>query len=64
MPLRVLSQALAAMAADRANSGCNLLSGCQQRGQLGGMMAMDRVVAVVLEKAPLGRSGSDRAALS
>ena len=52
------------MAADGGNSGCNLLSGRQQRGQLGGMMAMGRVVAVVLEKAPLGRSGSDRAALS
>ena len=52
------------MAADGPNGGCNFTYGCQQRGQLGGMMAMDRVVAVVLEKAPLGRSGSDRAALS
>ena len=60
----MLSQALAAMAAIGANSGCILLSGCQQLGQLGGMMAVARMVAVVLEKAPLGRSGSDRAALS
>ena len=52
------------MAADGANGGCNLLYGCQQSGQLGGMMAMGRVVAVVLERAPLGRVGSDRAALS
>ena len=52
------------MAADGANGGCNLLYGCQQSGQLGGMVAIVRLVAVVLERAPLGRSGSDRAALS
>ena len=33
-----VSQALAAMAANGANGGCNLLSGCQQLGQLGGMI--------------------------
>ena len=52
------------MAADGANGGCNLISGDQQSGQLGGMLAIGRLVAVVLERAPLGRSGSDRAALS
>ena len=52
------------MAADGAIGGYNLLYGCQQSGQLGGMMAMVRLAAVVLERAPLGRVESDRAALS
>ena len=52
------------MAADGANGGCKLLYGCQQSGQLGGMLAMACLVAIVLERAPLGRVGSDRAALS
>ena len=52
------------MAAYGANGGCKLLCGGQQFGQLGDMMAMGRVVAAVLERAPLGRVESDRAALS
>ena len=60
----MLSQDLAAMAAYGANGGCKLLCGGQQFGQLGDMMAMGRVVAAVLERAPLGRVESDRAALS
>ena len=52
------------MAADGANGGCKLLYGCQQSGQIGGMLAMACLVAIVLERAPLGRVGSDRAALS
>ena len=52
------------MAADGANGGCMLLCGTLQRGQLVGMVALACLVAVVLERAPLGRVGSDRAALS
>ena len=52
------------MAADGANGGCMLLCGTLQRGQLVGMVALAHVVAVVLERAPLGRVESDRAALS
>ena len=40
------------------------LGGLLLRRQLVGIVAMGRVVAVVLERAPLGRVGSDRAALS
>ena len=52
------------MAAYGAKGGCKLLCGGQQFGQLGDMMAMVRVVAAVLERAPRGRVESDRAALS
>ena len=52
------------MAADGANGGCMSLYGCQQRGQLVSMMELACVVALVLERAPLGRVESDRAALS
>ena len=43
------------MAADGANGGCNLISGDQQSGQLGGMLAIGRLVAVVLESAARSR---------
>ena len=49
------------MAADGANGGCKLLYGCQQSGQIGGMLAMACLVAIVLERAPLGRVGSEQA---
>ena len=58
------SQDLAAMAADGPNGGCKLICGTLKRGQLVGMVALACLVAVVLERAPLGRVGSDRAALS
>ena len=60
----MLSQDLAALAADGANGGCKLICGCQQRDQLVSMMDLACVVALVLERAPLGRVESDRAALS
>ena len=54
-----------------AGSGCKwrkwwlqVLCGHGQLGQLVGMVEMARAVAVVLERAPLGQVGSDRAALS
>ena len=52
------------MAADGANGGSKLICGTLQRGQLVGMVTLACLVAVVLERAPLGRVGSDRAALS
>ena len=60
----MLSQDLAALAADGANGGCMLQFGCQQRGQLVSMMELASVVALVLERSPLGRVESDRAAIS
>ena len=60
----MLSQGLAAMAADGANGGFMSLCGGQQRGQLVSMMELACVVAIVLERSPLGRVESDRAAIS
>ena len=60
----MLSQDLAALAADGANGGSMLQCGCQQHGQLVGMMELAFVVAVMLERLPLGRADSDRAAIS
>jgi len=59
----VLEQDLAANG-KWCNGGCKLLCGHGQLGQLVGMVEMARAVAVVLERAPLGQVGSDRAALS
>ena len=52
------------MAANGANDGFKFICGTLQRGQLVGMVAVAHLVAIVLERAPLGRVGSDRAALS
>ena len=60
----MLSQDLAAMAADAANGGSMSQCGGQQHGQLVGMMELAFVVAVMLERLPLGRADSDRAAIS
>ena len=60
----MLSQDLAALAADGANGGSMLQCGGQQHGQLVGIMAPAYVVAVMLERLPLGRADSDRAAIS
>ena len=55
---------MAALAANGANGGRMLLCGQQQLGQLVGMMERACVVAIVLERSPLGRVESDRAAIS
>ena len=55
---------MAALAADGANGGRMLQCGGQQLGQLVGMMELAFVVAVMLERLPLGRADSDRAAIS
>ena len=47
-----------------ANGGRMLQCGGQQLGQLVGMMELAFVVAVMLERLPLGRADSDRAAIS
>ena len=60
----MLSQDLAALAAYGANGGSMLQYGGQQHGQLVGMMELAYVVAVMLERSPLGRADSDRAAIS
>ena len=62
--LNVLSQELAALAACGANGGSMSICGGQQHGQLVGMMELAYVVAVMLERSPLGRVESDRAAIS
>ena len=60
----MLLQDLAAMTADGANGGSMSQCGCQQHGQLVGMMELACVVAAVLQRLPLGRADSDRAAIS
>ena len=68
--LKLTSSSQHALAVDEGsgckwcNGGCKLLCGHGQLGQLVGMVEMARAVAVVLERAPLGQVGSDRAALS
>ena len=52
------------MAADGANGDFMSLCGGQQHGQLVSMMELACVVAIVLERSPLGRADSDRAAIS
>ena len=60
----MLSQGLAALAADGANGGSMLQCDGQQHGQLVGMMVLALVLALVLERSPLGRAICDQAAIS
>ncbi len=55
---------MAALAANGANGGRMSLCDQQQLGQLVGMMELACVIALVLERSPLGRVESDRAAIS
>ena len=51
----MLSQGLAGLATNDTNGASMLQFGCQQHGQLVGMMALACVVAAVLERPPPGR---------
>ena len=62
--LSVVSQELAALAACGANGGSMSICGGQQHGQLVGMMELACGVPILLERLPLGRADSDRAAIS